>query len=100
MGVHWVGPAHGPRFIRHWNRAGVPLLTPRIEASVGALRGVLPLPLMRQALAGPGGKSTSVFKRNPGHGTTIPTLREVAVLPIPQEVQHVLRLIVGGIEEL
>src|ERR1700722_19062597 len=53
MRAHAVGTAHRAAFVGRWYRCGVPLVAPRIDAAVAALRGVLPFPFMRQAFASP-----------------------------------------------
>ena len=51
--IHIVGTAHRSALIGHWHSTSIPRVAPRVDAAIGSLRGQLPLPLMRQALACP-----------------------------------------------
>ena len=44
--VHRIWTSHAARFIGHWNGTLVPLVAPRVETSIRALRCILPLPLV------------------------------------------------------
>src|SRR6202022_743606 len=46
----------------------IPVVAPRIQPAIGALRGVLPFPFMREALAGPLRIGAGIFERDPGDG--------------------------------
>src|ERR1035438_789778 len=74
-------------------------VAPRIHTVVGTLRGVLPFPFVRQALAGPTGVGARVFQRHPGHRLVAPSGGKVPVRPIAQEIMIVDGTIVGGGEE-
>src|SRR5271169_6860147 len=45
--------AHSSPMVRWRNRPVIPLISPRIEPPVGALRGVLPFPIVRQPFSSP-----------------------------------------------
>src|SRR5260221_5306966 len=55
MRVHIIGPAHNPSRFGRRDRCRIPLAAPRVQAAITSLGGVLPLPLVRQAIAGPTG---------------------------------------------
>src|SRR5450759_1168489 len=74
-------------------------VAPRIHPVVRALRGVLPFPLVRQALAGPTGVSARVFERHPRDRLVVPSGGVAAAGPIAQEIAIVGGVIVGGGEE-
>src|SRR5581483_6841218 len=54
----WVH--HGAR-VRRGQSAGIPAIAPRVKAIVGRLRSILPLPLVRKALASPLCISPGIF---------------------------------------
>jgi len=82
------------------NVGGVPIIAPGIKARVGGLRGVLPFPLVRKALAGPGGVGARVFERDPGDRFGVPANGEISVGPIAQEIVIVGGMVMRGVEEL
>ena len=100
MRVDGIGARHGAAGDGRGNVGGLPEVAPGIGAAVGALRGKLPLPLVRQALAGPLGVGARIFKRDPGDGAIVPALRIAAVLPVAQKVDGVGGRVVRGVEEL
>src|SRR5580704_5963666 len=81
-----IGTAHGAALVRSGDSGPIPLVSPRIEAAVGAFSGVLPFPFAWQTLPGPGGKDARIFKGNPGDRLVSPTLRVGAILPVAQKV--------------
>jgi len=82
------------------NVCGVPIVAPGVEARIGGLRGVLPFPFVREALAGPGGVGTSIFERHPGDGFRVPAGGEIPFRPITQEIVILGGVIVRGVEKL
>ena len=100
MRVDGVGSGHRAACLRNGNGRGIPRVAPGKNAAVRALRGQLPLPLMRQALARPLCVGARIFKRDPGHGPIVPARGEVSVLPVAQKVDRVARRVVRGVEEL
>ena len=82
------------------NVRGVPIVAPRVEPRIGGLRGVLPFPFVREALAGPGGVGASIFERDPGDGFRVPAGGEISFRPVAQEIVIVGGVIVRGVEEL
>src|ERR1035437_207732 len=59
MCVDRIGTAHGAGLVGHRNRTRIPVVAPRIEAFVNALRPQLPFPLTGQALSGPAANRSS-----------------------------------------
>src|SRR5581483_4832441 len=59
----------------------LPCISPRVSAAICALRGVLPLPLMREALASPCCISARIFDRYPSDRLVCPSVRIGSVLP-------------------
>ena len=76
-----------------------PRIAPRIQAAVRALRGVLPLPPVRQALARPGSVGARVFQRHPGDRLVLPAGLRRTVAPVAEEVQRIAWRITGGVDE-
>src|SRR5436309_14652200 len=87
MCVYWIGTAHCAVLTRFSNRGCIPLVAPGIDAAIGALRGVLPLPFVRQALSDPRGVAARVLDGHPGHRPMVPACGEGTVFPIAQTVQ-------------
>src|SRR6267378_2860416 len=90
----------GVAAVRGGNVRGVPIVAPRVEARIGGLRGVLPFPFVREALAGPGSVGASIFERDPGDGFRVPAGGEISFRPVAQEIVIVGGVIVRGVEEL
>src|SRR5580658_11259122 len=53
--VHICKRGHHAAVIGGWYGLHIPIISPRVCAAVGGLRGVLPFPIVREALAGPCG---------------------------------------------
>src|SRR5712691_4655456 len=100
MCVDRIGPAHGAALVGGRNRVCIPCVTPRIDATISTLCRVLPLPLVGQALAGPGSIGTRIFQRHPCDRFVVPALGIFPVLPLAEKIQIVLRMIVSRIEKL
>src|SRR5580704_5514477 len=94
------GPAHHAALVPTGDRRSIPLVSPRIQAAVGACGGVLPLPFVWQALARPGGVDARIFERNPGDRLVCRTRGVGAIPPVAQEIQVILGLIVRGVQKL
>ncbi len=62
MGVDGIGTGHGAAGNGPGHVRGLPVISPGIGATIGALRGELPLPLVRQALACPLCVGARIFK--------------------------------------
>src|SRR5579872_560644 len=99
MGIDSVRTAHRARSVRNRHRLRFPIVAPRIESLVCSLCGILPFPLMRQALSRPSSISSRVFEGNPNHGLVVPACGVVSVRPVPEEVKIVLGMIVSGIQK-
>jgi len=104
-GALWVRVYVGKRAARvamigSRNVRGIPFTAPGIDARVGGLRGVLPLPFMRKAFPGPGGVGTRVFEGNPGDRFVVPARGEIAVRPVAQKIVIIGGMVVRGVEEL
>src|SRR6266481_5540253 len=76
MRVDGIRTAHRPVLIRFRNGGRVPLVAPGIDAAIGALRRILPLPFVRQTLLYPGGVSSRILECNPSNGPIIPARRK------------------------
>src|ERR1035437_3819113 len=98
--VNRIRPTHGAALVRHWNRVGIPRVSPRICAPIRALRCILPFPFMRQTLPCPCRVGASILQGHPRHGLVLPTCRIRAVLPVPEEIQIILRMVMSSIEKL
>src|SRR6516165_2502952 len=55
---------------------------------------------MRETLAGPGRVGAGIFERNPGHGTVVPALWIVPILPVSKKVGAIAGNVVRGVEKL
>src|SRR5580698_250574 len=75
-------------------------VTPRISATVSALCGILPLPLVRKPQSSPTGVSARILYGHPGNRLVGRAFGIVAVLPIFEEVQVVAGMVVCGVEKL
>src|SRR5580692_2426408 len=104
--VHICERGHHAAVIGRWYGLRIPIISPRVGAPVGGLRGVLPFPIVREALAGPCGVGARVFDGDPGYRFRTPTSGIGSVLPIAQKivvvgwmvfrrVQKFLELLVG-----
>src|SRR3569833_1575031 len=101
MSVNIAGLRHDPAIVRWWcgrgHRIELPrtrvgattgdrrepvALAPGVDATIAALSGVLPFPLVGQALARPASIVARIFKRYPGHGLVSCSVRKRAVYPI------------------
>src|SRR5262249_26555932 len=100
MCVDRIRPTHIAGLVRYRHSGGVPLVAPRIEALVTALRGVLPFPLMRQSLPGPIRIRSRIVLGNPRHRSVLPSAGIRAIFPIAQKIQIVLWMIMRCIQEL
>ena len=98
--VHVGGLAHVAPLVRGRDSGRIPVLTPRVGASVGSLRRVLPFPFVRQALSRPCRVSASILERNPSHRFLTPALRVSSVFPVAQKIVVVLRMVFHSINEL
>src|SRR5258708_7306988 len=98
--VDRIRTPHGSSFLRHWNGVSIPCVSPGVHAAISALCRILPFPFVREAFSRPRGISSSIFKGHPRHRLVVPTRRIRAILPIPEEVQIILRMIMSGIEKL
>src|SRR5580692_462412 len=94
-----VRAVHLASLVWHGNRRRVPIIAPRIEASVRALRGVLPLPFMREAFACPRCIGARILECDPRHGFVPSALWRRAVLPVEQKIQVVLGMVMRSIEK-
>src|SRR5260370_40942303 len=91
---------HGSSFVRHWNGLSIPCVSPGIHASISALCCILPFPFVRQTFSRPRGISSSIFKGHPRHRLVVPTRRIRTILPIPEKVHIILRMITSRIAKL
>ena len=84
-----------------WVRARHPRASrrPKDSAAREPLRGVLPLPFARQALARPSGISAGVLDPDPGDRACYPTRRRCAINPVREEVLWDSRRIAAGIKK-
>src|SRR5216684_3571518 len=98
--VDRIRTPHGSSFVRHWHGVSIPCVSPWIHASIRTLCRILPLPFMRQTLSRPRSISSSIFKGHPRHRLVVPAGRIRAILPIPEEVQIILRMIMSRLEKL
>src|SRR6267378_4857598 len=72
MSADRIGTAHRAVLILLRNGGCVPLVAPRIEPAIGALRGVLPFPLVRQALPCPDGVGARILDGHPCNRSIFP----------------------------
>src|SRR5258708_3649736 len=72
---------------------------PRKSASIVALRRILPLPLAGKPLPGPFRILTGILNRYPSYRLFCPSIGIGAILPVLEEVETVLVLIVRCIQE-
>src|SRR5271157_5756319 len=98
--VHCIRSAHGSVFVHGWNCVGIPRVAPGICTSIRPLGRILPLPLVRQTLPRPSRVGARILQRHPRNRPIVPTRGVDAILPVAEEIQIVLRMIAGGIEEL
>src|ERR1700729_3993756 len=90
MGIDIVGLRYRTPFRRYRYSVGFPAISPWIDPRrIATLRRILPLPLMREPLAGPLGIGPSIFERDPGYRLVSPALRKGAVSPVAEKVQTV-----------
>src|SRR5262252_9476640 len=99
MCVGRVRTSHAAALVGHRNCVWLPFIAPRVNASVGSLRGVLPLPLVGKALARPRCIGTRVFKGNPGDRLVLPARWIRAAPPIAQKIQIVTRMVARRIQK-
>ena len=97
--INRIRTTHRAALVRNGHGVGIPCVAPRVEASIGSLGRVLPLPLVRQPLPCPGCIGARVFKRNPSDGLVVPACRIGAVAPVTQEIQIVVWMVVGRVEK-
>src|ERR1700678_2021755 len=100
MCIDRIRTSHGARLVRQRHGAVVPLVTPRIEASIGALGCVLPFPFGWEALSSPTRIGPRVFLGDPGHRFVPPFTGIGSVLPVAKKIQIIFRVIVGRIQKL
>ena len=86
-------------FVRERNGVSIPFVSPGIHAPISALCRILPFPFVRQTLSCPCGIRSRIFKGHPRHRLVVPTRRIRSILPIPEKVQIILRMIVSRIEK-
>ena len=97
MRVDGIRAGHAMAGRRRRNVRREPLVTPRIHASIGSLRCHLPLPLVRQAFAGPRCVSARILKRNPRYRPVFPSRLKCSVLPVAKKILCVVRRVVCGV---
>src|SRR5208283_1138194 len=100
MSGHVIRAGQIPSLVWFWNGRVAPGVSPRVAASIAALRGVLPFPLVRQTFTSPLGESLRVFYGHPGDGLVVPARRRGTVPPIAEEVVIIDGMILRRVEEL
>jgi hypothetical protein len=100
VGIERIRSTHRPSLIGDGHDIYLPVIPPWIRATIAALRRILPLPLMGQALPCPGRISTSISERDPSDRFVFPACGTVSAFPVAEEAQIILRMIVSGIKEL
>mmetsp|Transcript_41611 Transcript_41611/g.97739 ORF Transcript_41611/g.97739 Transcript_41611/m.97739 type:complete len:204 (-) Transcript_41611:9310-9921(-) len=77
----------------------LPIHAPWVAPAIVALRGILPFPLMRQALAGPAAIGTGIFQTHPHHRSLQVLRGRLPARPVRQPVVPIRRPVARGLHE-
>ena len=100
MGCDIVRAPRLAALVGNGHRLGIPRVAPGVRASIASLRRVLPFPFVGQTFSRPLRIRSCILQRNPGDWLIGPSLRVGSSLPIPEEVNVILGVVMGRVEKL
>src|SRR5208337_2396594 len=100
MCINIIRTSHSAPTIRRRYGTRFPRIAPWIDATVGSLGRILPLPFVWQSFFGPLGIVARVLERNPSDWLVRPSLWIRPVCPVSKKVRIILRVIVSCLEKL